>query len=217
LTDAPRDRFWNAIARRYDRVYAPPRDESRTRMARVLRELAPKSRVLDLGVGTGRELAALLDAGHSVVGMDVSKEMLAICARRARPIPLALGDLWERMPWDDASFDAILALHGTLSHPPSQAALGALPREVARLLRPLGVFFAEVPTLDWLARAAARDQTGIARVGERRARYVDDATGASIEAWVLSEDEWRTLLSPAFAMRIEPIGEDELALIGRTA
>jgi len=107
--------FFDAIARRYDRTYGRSRAESTASLARVLALLAPRSHVLDLGVGTGRELPALLDAGHDPVGLDASREMLALCARRARPIPLVLGDLWERLPWEDASFDAVLALHGTLA------------------------------------------------------------------------------------------------------
>ena len=118
--------FFDAIARRYDRVYAPEARASRERMARVTRELAKASRVLDLGVGTGRELSMLQDAGHSIVGVDASKEMLAICERRARPVPLVHADFWEPLPFGDASFDAVLALHGTLAHPLDRAALAGL-------------------------------------------------------------------------------------------
>lgn len=205
-------RFFDAVARRYDRVYAPGRAETEESLARVLPELRPASRVLDLGVGTGRELPALLDAGHSPVGLDASSEMLAICARRARPVPLVKGDLWERLPWDDSSFDAVIALHGTLSHPPSDTARAAFPAEVARILRPGGVLVAEVPTLEWFDRIASAG--GAVRLNESRGRFSDDATGATVEASFLSEQGWRALFETAFAVRIE-LTADQLLVVGR--
>src|SRR5207302_1396932 len=63
--------FFDAIARRYDRDYALSGITSRERMERVIRAIAGKTRVLVLGIGTGRELPALLDAGHDVTGLDV--------------------------------------------------------------------------------------------------------------------------------------------------
>jgi SAM-dependent methyltransferase len=212
---APAAAFFDAIARRYDRVYAPDRDASRASLARVLAELSPASRVLDLGVGTGRELTALLDAGHTPVGLDVSAEMLEICARRARPVTLVQGDLWKRMPWDDASFDAVVALHGTLSHPPSDVALADFPREVARLLRPGGVFIAEVPSIAWLDRATAAATPAIRRIGENRAEFVDDATGARIEARFLTREGWEALVGRALGVRVEVMEEVELLIVGR--
>jgi SAM-dependent methyltransferase len=205
-------RFFDAVARHYDRVYAPGREETRESLARVLTELRPASRVLDLGVGTGRELPALLDAGHSPVGLDASSEMLAICARRARPVPLVRGDLWQRFSWDDASFDAVIALHGTLSHPPSDAARAAFPAEVARVLRPGGVLVAEVPTVAWFERLASAG--GAVRVAENQGSFRDDATGATVEASFLSEAEWRALFETALVVRIEP-ARDQLLIVGR--
>ena len=207
--------FFDAIARLYDRVYAPGRDETDRRLARVLRELAPASRILDLGVGTGRELPALLDAGHSPVGMDASTKMLAACARRSRPVPLMRGDLWAKLPWDDCSFDAVLALHGTLSHPPSEEARAAFPREVARVLRPGGVLVAEVPTLAWLDRAERENAAAVTRLGATRARFSDAATGATIDASFLAESQWNALFASAFDVHTSPGEEGEVLVVGR--
>jgi len=204
--------FFDAIARLYDRVYAPGRDETERRLARVLRELAPASRVLDLGVGTGRELPALLDAGHSPVGVDASTKMLALCARRSRPVPLMKGDLWGPLPWDEASFDAVLALHGTLSHPPSADARAAFPHEVARVLRPGGVFVAEVPTIAWLERATRESVT---RLGETQARFTDASTGATIEASFLTEGQWEALFASTLTVRTSPAEDGEILIVGR--
>jgi SAM-dependent methyltransferase len=182
--------FFDAISGRYDREYAPTSEESRARMARVLQELVPGSRVLDLGVGTGRELPALLDAGHAVTGLDVSQEMLDRCGRRARPVPLVLADMWERLPFGDGAFDAVIALHGTLAHPPSDGAIEGLASEVARVLAKNGVFVVEVPLPSWIDSAGAE----VRRVGPREAVFTDPVNGATIEARLLDVGEWRRVV-----------------------
>lgn len=42
----------------------------------------PGASVLEIGCGTGRVLAAFLKRGHSVTGVDISREMLAIAATK---------------------------------------------------------------------------------------------------------------------------------------
>jgi len=248
-------RFFDAIARRYDRVYALDRDASRARMARVVRAIAEeapdrgaraprggeaphggdgparseaRTRVLDLGVGTGRELGALQDAGLDVLGLDFSPAMLALCARRARPVPLVEADLWAPLPFDAGSFDAVIALHGTLAHPPDDGALASLVVELARVLTPRGVFVAEVPSPRWLDAidASASSGTGAAagaggdprrfaarRTGERAFVHEDAAAGVSIAARVLDAPAWTALFAPRFTARVEPISEVEQLVV----
>jgi SAM-dependent methyltransferase len=191
--------FFDKIAGRYERVYALPGDESRARLARTLAALPPKARVLDLGVGTGRELSTLLDAGHAVTGLDLSPGMLARCARRARPVPLVQADMWQPLPFEGASFDAVLALHGTLAHPPSGEALQGLLAEVARVLASGGKLVVEVPLPAWLETAArARDEERLVeRFDHGRGRFTDRATGATIEVMLYSQESWRDMLGRA--------------------
>lgn len=218
-SSSTRARFFNAIAHRYERAYALPPVLSRPRMDAVLAALPPAARLLDLGVGTGRELSALLDAGHSPTGLDFSEEMLAICKRRARPVPLVLGDLWQTLPFPDGAFDAVVALHGTLAHPESDAALARLPAELARVLSPTGVLVAEVPSPAWLAtldeKENADSELFARRTASDRCVHEDTVARVAIEAVFLSEEAWRALLEPHFTLIVEPIGSFELRLVGR--
>jgi SAM-dependent methyltransferase len=206
-------RFFDAIAGRYERVYALPARESRDRMERVVRSLpAPPADALVLGVGTGRELPALLDAGYAPTGLDVSRAMLERCARRARPVPLVEGDFWRApLPFEAASFDAAIALHGTLAHPPDAQALAALGVELARVVRPGGRVVAEVPSpawLDGLPPGGLTDADGrrARRTGPGSCVYEDLVAGVSIAAVLLDEAAWRSALGPGWRARAEPLG-----------
>jgi SAM-dependent methyltransferase len=213
------ERFFDAIAGRYDREYALPSGLSRDRMRRILLELPPApARVLDLGVGTGRELSALLDAGHHPTGLDVSSAMLDRCRRRARPVPLVRADFWAPLPIPDASFDAVVALHGTLAHPPADGSLRALGHELARVTDPAGIFVAEVPAPAWLDRLerlpAAADRA-LRRTGPLTCTFEDHVAGATIEARVLTADAWTVALGPAWTTRVEASGELEWLVLAR--
>jgi SAM-dependent methyltransferase len=209
--------FFDAIARSYDRSYAPSGLETRRGMARVLRELPRQARLLVLGVGTGRELPALLDAGHSPVGLDASSEMLARCATRRRPVPLVLGDLWAPLPWGDGAFDGVLALHGTLCHPPRDDAWRGLASELARVLRAGGVFVAEMPTVAWLAHQAEGELGRLEPGAEGRARYVDFATEATVEISCLTEEGYRRALGGGLSVRIDEARPGEVLVVARKA
>ncbi|HLK38370.1 MAG TPA: class I SAM-dependent methyltransferase [Polyangiaceae bacterium] len=215
-------RFFDAIVGRYDRVYALSSAESRVRLARVISHLPPApARLLDLGVGTGRELPALLDAGYAVTGLDASQPMLEKCARRARPIPLVHADFWRLpLPFEPASFDAAVALHGTLAHPPGPDAVSALGRDLARVVRSGGTFVAEVPSpawLDVLDRAGPPPEGTVRRTGPRACVYEDQATGATIEARLLDATEWRAAFDrrAGWECRVEPAGDVEWIVVAR--
>ncbi len=210
--------FFETIARKYDRAYALDSAATKARMASVLSALPPApARVLDLGVGTGRELGALQDAGYAPTGLDASPTMLALCARRARPVPLVQADLWAPLPLEDGSFDAVLALHGTLAHPPARVAYAGLAREVARVVRGGGAFVAEVPSRTWLASFETLDDgdSRIVRTGDDRCVHEDSAAGISVEAIVPSDDEWRAAFAPWFDVTLEALGAAETRVVAR--
>ena len=197
--------FFDAIARRYDRDYALSGAVSRERMTRVCVAIQGKRRVLVLGLGTGRELPALLDAGHEVIGLEISGEMIALCNKRSRTVPIENADFWAPLPFPDASFDAALALHGTIAHPPrddAKGALAALASELARVLAPGGVFVAEVPAGEALA------SLGVAPTGPTTFRHDDPVAGVAIEGIALDAAGWRDALRPLSA-NVERLGAAE--------
>ena len=98
---------------------------------------ADARRVLDLGAGTGKLTAVLVDLGLDVVAVEPSAEMRARIPARAQ----VLGGSAERIPLPDASVDAVLAAQAFHWFDLDVA----LP-EIARVLRPggtLGVLWNE--------------------------------------------------------------------------
>ena len=207
--------FFDAVAPHYDRVYAIDGAAHRARMAALRDVLEGPTEVLVLGVGTGRELPTLLDAGFAPTGLDCSEEMLAICARRARSGVLVRGDFWRSLPFPDGAFGAAVALHGTLAHPPDRAALATFVSEVARVLRPGGRLVLEVPTRAWFDRwSQVRDAApGVLVVAGPSAAFVDRRSGAAIVGLIASPDEWRAALVDAFACTIHLMSDDEVRIV----
>lgn len=128
-------RRYNRIARVYDVVEAPmDLLGGRTRRRRCV---APaKGRVLEVGIGTGRNLE-LYPQEVDLVGIDISITMLHRARRAARRVSrevrLAVADV-QRLPFPDASFDTVCATCVFCSVADPVAGL----RELARVVRPDG-------------------------------------------------------------------------------
>ncbi|MFI0861813.1 class I SAM-dependent methyltransferase [Streptomyces smyrnaeus] len=115
----------------------------------------PTARVLDHGCGYGRLTARLGELGYShVVGVDPSRAMIE---RGLRENPrLALHHQCELpLPDRDGAYDAVLLL-AVLTCVPDDAAQGATPAELARVLRPGGVLYVSEVPLQRDARNVAR-------------------------------------------------------------
>ncbi len=94
--------------------------------------------VVDVGCGTGRALPALRAAvgpTGTIVGVDLTPEMLAVARERARDsrADLVLADA-QQLPLADATVDAIFAAGLVMHLPDRDAGL----RELARITRPGG-------------------------------------------------------------------------------
>ena len=115
--------------------------------ARLIEELAVDRQVavLDVGTGTGANLALLHRLGFSrAVGLDSSEEAVGFC--RARGLEeVRQGDICD-LPFADASFGLVLATD-VVEHVDDD--VGAL-REVARVLTPDGHLLLTVPALQAL-------------------------------------------------------------------
>ncbi len=139
--------------------------------------------VFEPGIGTGRIALPLAERGYRVDGVDVSPGMLAVLERRLAQLPVRLpvsyrvGDVLA-LPWPDAAFDLVVAVHLFWFIRQWQAAID----ELLRVLRPGGAFIlmhtgtgTEIPFLnDRYRQLCAGHGHAIAPIGVASTRQVVD-------------------------------------------
>jgi SAM-dependent methyltransferase len=104
--------------------------------------LEPGSLALDLGCGTGEDSRDLLAMGLDVVALDRSLRGLRCARKRAPAARFVRADIRRGTPFDDWSFDVVVA---SLSiHYFDWATTCRIAAEIARILRPAGWFICRV-------------------------------------------------------------------------
>jgi SAM-dependent methyltransferase len=131
------------LGERYEEHHRERRDEGDfvfvpERIPFFVEAIGRGQRVLDLGCRSGALTRHFLD-GNSVVGLDV--DAAALEKARTLGIEPVQANVEERLPFDDASFDAVVAgeLFEHLRFP------DALVAEIERVLRPEAVLVGSVP------------------------------------------------------------------------
>jgi ubiquinone/menaquinone biosynthesis C-methylase UbiE len=136
---------FDQIAAVYDAQRAHP-PEVATAVGQAIAAVAGnQAPLLELGVGTGRIALPTAAAGCPVIGIDVSREMLAIAAGRANtlqvPLHVVQADA-QQLPFADASFAAAVAVHVLHLFPDWRQSLV----ELRRVIRPGGAI---IQGVDW--------------------------------------------------------------------
>jgi SAM-dependent methyltransferase len=163
-------------------------------------------RIVDVGAGTGLLSARLVEAGHDVVAVDTSADMLAELHTRL-PVVSTFETGAESLPLPDHDVDLVVAAQAAHWFDPVAAG-----REFRRVLRPGGVVAFVWNTWDdrapWARELAAflapdtRDQHGDAPEGNRA------VVAAFAEAMGADVADFRT----RWVHRVPPA-----AVVGRTA
>jgi demethylmenaquinone methyltransferase/2-methoxy-6-polyprenyl-1,4-benzoquinol methylase len=126
--------MFDGVAKRYDLTNdVLSLGQDRAWRTAVLRAVAPQpgEKVLDLAAGTGTSSVPFAEAGALVVPCDFSQGMLAV-GKRARPaLPFVAGD-GTRLPFADASFDAVTISFGLRNIVDPDAGLAELRRVTRR-------------------------------------------------------------------------------------
>jgi SAM-dependent methyltransferase len=144
-------------------AYAEHRPDYATDAVQWALELAPGSRVLDLGAGTGKLTATLVDLGADVTAVEPDPKMLAEL-QSALPTVRALPGRAEAIPLPDSAVDAVVS--GNAMHWFDMDIAGP---EIARVLTPGGVLAGlwnvVDDRVDWVAELAV--VSGQAAIGPR--------------------------------------------------
>jgi len=92
--------------------------------------------VVDLGCGPGQIAKYLRDQGVSVIGVDLSAEMIKVAGSLSPGIDFRVGDM-RRLDFEDASLAGVVAFYSIVHFEPAE--LDAVFREVRRVLRQDGL------------------------------------------------------------------------------
>ncbi|MBX7224007.1 MAG: bifunctional 2-polyprenyl-6-hydroxyphenol methylase/3-demethylubiquinol 3-O-methyltransferase UbiG [Blastocatellia bacterium] len=105
-------------------------------------------RILDVGCGAGLVSNPLSEAGHTVTGIDLSRESLEVAGRHdaTRRVQYHQANAYD-IPFENGMFDVVCAMDFLehVDHPERVVA------EVSRLLREGGLFFFNTFNRNWLA------------------------------------------------------------------
>jgi SAM-dependent methyltransferase len=108
---------FDAIGDRYDEAF-PHKEGQLDSGAWLAKTLPPGSRILDLGCGTGLPTARqLTDAGHRVVGVDLSPGMLDLARGNVPGAEFHLADLADLRDGRLGTFDGVAAFFTLLMLP----------------------------------------------------------------------------------------------------
>jgi SAM-dependent methyltransferase len=206
----------------YLRIFSPVVPEERTaaEVNAVVDRLGlpPGARLLDLCCGPGRHAVPLALLGYRVTGLDLSRRLLARAAGLAggqgERVGLVEADM-RRLPFADASFDAVLNLFNAFGYLEDDAQDELVLGEVARVLGPGGRFLQELANREALIRGwhdsdVVRTDGGLVVLQERT---LDLRTSRDLVSYtVLHPDGRRTTLE--HAIRLYTLTELE-AMLGR--
>ncbi|WP_229786516.1 class I SAM-dependent methyltransferase [Actinokineospora fastidiosa] len=134
--------------------------------------IGDRTRVLDLGAGTGKLTERLLDLGVDVTAVEPDPQMRAELTRRLPDVPTMDGRA-ERIPLRDASVDAVVAGQSFhwFNNPEALA-------EITRVLRPGGVFgalwIADDDRVPWVRTLVELTASSVGDPARRRERHVPE-------------------------------------------
>lgn len=104
---------WGSAGRQYDRISETIADS----IEHCVLRLAPKpgDRILDVATGTGWTARRVAARGASVVGIDLGADLIEaakdLAADARLSIDFRVGDA-EKLPFENASFDAVISTCG---------------------------------------------------------------------------------------------------------
>jgi len=157
--------------------------EARWRYGNDLASALPRrARILEVGCATGSFTSVLRDAGHEVLGIDVSAEFISM-GQRLYPQSDLRSEDFSSLESPPQSFDAVIALGTAITLPDFRAFV----QRCHVLLKPGGLLYVNVPISNaWLARIYGASHSTVgpsvaARLSQRGCQMALEAEGFEIE------------------------------------
>ncbi len=137
--------YYDSIAKEYDKLYYGNKLKWMREIENIVIENEIKNDylVLDIGCGTGEQLAKL----NNAIGLDISLNMAKIAYNKTDKF-VVVGDA-ENLPFKSKSFDCIISFFGALNH----VQLNRVLKEIKRVLKHDGILIftvANVYDIRWI-------------------------------------------------------------------
>jgi ubiquinone/menaquinone biosynthesis C-methylase UbiE len=167
-------RGYDAVSVRYDEAYGAETKYGQW-LGDLRRRIPAGGTVLDLGCGSGVPVARTLTAaGYRVTGVDISEVQIRRAREQVPEAQFIRADA-SAVPFEDASFDAVVSFFALIHLPLSEQP--PLLRKIAQWLRPGGWFVATTGHRAW---------TGVEEnwLGGGAAMWWSHADAATNRAWI---------------------------------
>jgi ubiquinone/menaquinone biosynthesis C-methylase UbiE len=191
----------------YDHTRGFPPGVGEQVAALALELIGSGARSLEVGIGTGRVAKPMLVMGAAVTGIDLSRGMMGRLRDVFPEAPLANADM-AQLPFGDASFDAVLAVHVLHLVGDWRATVA----EARRVLRPGGALLlglnAHLPNANHALREKFNDLVAHERPRLRSWAVIDDEV---LPALAASGATMLTRETPIWTMRVTP--REEIAAL----
>jgi len=137
------EKFWNLIASKYAASPIQDRPAYETKIQEIKTNLTPDKVVLDIGCGTGTQCNDIADDVKQVIGIDISRKLLAIADQRKAERKLDNVEFLQTSLFDErfkpGSFDVVMAFYVLHFFEDIDAGF----KRIHDLLKPDGLFISE--------------------------------------------------------------------------
>lgn len=193
--------FDERVSGRYKQQREHPPEVARQIGETIAAEVGADARVLEIGIGTGRIALPVLTAGCHVTGIDLSPQMLVEVPDAASRLDLLRADM-HHMPFVDASFNGVLAVHVMHWAKDWQHML----RECVRVLRPDGALIRGDDWIDPESVVGALRNELRAEVIRQRPNMMPPAALADYDGFLAGQglSQQREVIAAEWVVHISP-------------
>lgn len=169
--------------------------------------LMPKKGItLDLCCGTGRHSIILRKRSCNTIGLDLSKNLLAIAKRNMKneriTFPLVRADM-RRFPFRNQVFDAVICMFTSFGYLPSESEDMKSFKEVQRTLRKGGKFLLDVANKDHVIKVfKEREQAEFESFYMLEKRSLNLQTSRLLSQWTIIRKDTKEVKSLQHNVRL---------------
>jgi len=168
--------------------------------------LSKKGTILDLCCGTGRHSIILQRRGWTMIGLDLSKNLLAIAKRNMKnervEFPLVRADM-RHFPFRKQVFDAVICMFTSFGYLPSESEDMKSFKEVRRTLRKGGKFLLDVANKDHVIKIfQEREWAEFEPFYMLEKRFLDQQTSRLLSQWTIIRKDTKEVRSLQHNVRL---------------